>query len=107
MPAVPCHPCTRSTNKVEYGYPLGLASHHSGQRSSFTDVVRRIENGGPVNPRVAVRRVGSIQLIAAVDPSQPFEFLDSNINGKGEITRHPKNMAYAQGRESLHNVIDH
>ena len=89
------------------GHSLRLASHDSGKCSSRSNVISSAQYGGAVNPGVAVRGVGRVQLIAAVDPGEPVVFLDGNINGKGEITRYAEDVPDSERRQSLHNVVDH
>ena len=43
-----------------------------------------------MNPRIAVRGVGGVQLIVADDPAKLAVCLDGGINRKGEISGHAK-----------------
>jgi len=75
---------------------LRIRSCNSIESAQFTHPIGRIDSRDAFETSIAVSGIGRIQLIGTADPTKVLILTDRIVDGKGIVSRNPKDVRNAE-----------
>jgi hypothetical protein len=92
---------------VEHRQVLCVTAGDRVDRAEFTHSVRGAQRRGAAQPRISVRGIAGVELVAASDPVDAGVVDDRVLHRKSEIPRHAEDRINPDVFETAQHVSDH
>jgi len=93
------------TDDVEDRQPLRPRPHDAVQCAQLADAIRGRQQRGSLDPRVAVRGVGRVQLVGAHDPLDARAGVEGIVERKRIVARHAERAVDSKIRQAIDHVF--